>query len=124
MTAQAGEEGAVTAETAMVLPMLVAMTVGLVWLVSLGVTQIRVVDAARETARSLARDDPTATALDLGYRAAPPGARITTETDGERVRVRVAAVSRGPGGLFALLPDVTLDAEAVAAREGASGAGP
>lgn len=117
-----GEAGAVTAETAMVLPMLVALTVGLVWLVSLGVTQIRVVDAARETARSLARDDPPDRALDLGRRVAPPGAAISVEREGERVRVHVAARSRGPGGLFSVLPDVTVDAEAVAATEGAEGA--
>ena len=44
--------GAATAELAMALPLLVAVTVGLVWLLAVGAAQIRVVDAARETARA------------------------------------------------------------------------
>ena len=41
----------------MVLPVLVALTLGLAWVLSLAATQVRVVDAARETARAAARDD-------------------------------------------------------------------
>ncbi len=49
-----GQQGrTVTAETVMVLPLLVAVALGLAWLVSLGATQVRVVDAAREVARSV-----------------------------------------------------------------------
>ena len=68
------EHGAVTAETVMVLPVLVAMTLGLVWVLALAATQVRVVDAARETARAVARDDGRAPAVALGQRVAPDGA--------------------------------------------------
>ena len=109
--------GAVTAETAVVLPVLVAVAIGLAWVVSLGVAHVRVVDAARETARALARDEQSATALSLGRRVAPQGSTISVqERDGTLV-VTVAAEVRGPGGLFRFLPGVEVDAEAVAAKE-------
>ncbi|MFC6345462.1 TadE family protein, partial [Nocardioides hankookensis] len=44
------ERGAATAELAMTLPLLLAVTIGLVWLLSVGAAQVRAVDAARETA--------------------------------------------------------------------------
>jgi len=93
------------------------MALGLVWLVALAVTQIRVVDAARETARALARDEPTAVALDLGRRVAPDRAAITVHEEPGAVRVHVVAEVRGPGGLFASIPGVEVDADAVAAKE-------
>jgi Flp pilus assembly protein TadG len=116
-TAAGRERGAVTAEAAMVLPVLVAATLGLVWLLALATTQVRVTDAAREVARAVARDESPATARALGARVAPAGARIDVLGGGSTVRVRVAADVAGPGGLFGFLPTVTVDAEAVAARE-------
>ena len=111
------ERGSVTAETAVVLPVLVALTLGLVWLVSLAATQVRVVDAARETARAAARDESPSAAVRLGERVAPPGARIEVSEEAGLVRVVVTAEVRGPGGLFAFLPTVEVDADAVAAQE-------
>jgi hypothetical protein len=111
------DRGAVTAETAVALPVLVAVALGLVWLIALAVTQVRVVDAARETARALARDEPVAAALDLGRRVAPDGAGITVHEEPGAVRVHVVAEVRGPGGVFAFLPGVDVDAEAVTAKE-------
>jgi len=107
----------VTAETAVVLPVLVAVVVGLAWVVSLGVTHVRVVDAARETARALARDEQPSVALALGRRVAPDGATITVEDRGDTLAVVVISEVRGPGGLFGFLPGVEVDAEAVAAKE-------
>ncbi len=106
-----------TAETAVVLPVLAALTLGLVWLVSLGVTQVRVVDAARETARAVARDEASSDAVELGMRVAPEQARITVHDQGTSVQVVVQAEVRGPGGLFRFLPPVQVDAEATAAKE-------
>jgi hypothetical protein len=111
------ERGAVAAETAVVIPVLVGVALGLVWLVALAVTQVRVVDAARETARALARDEPAATAVELGRRVAPDDSRIDVVEEPGAVRVHVVAEVRGPGGLFAFLPAVDVDAEAVSARE-------
>lgn len=109
--------GAVTAETAMVIPVLVAITLGMVWLVSLAATQVRLVDAAREVARAVARDEPRAAALALGRRVAPEGASIQVADHGQTVTVTVAAEVQGPGGLFRFLPAVAVDADAVTAKE-------
>jgi len=109
--------GSVTAETAVVLPVIVAVVLGLVWLISLGATHVRVVDAARETARALARDEQRSTAIELGARVAPEGARFSVQEQGSTVVVTVASDVHGPGGLFRFLPSVVVDAEAIAARE-------
>jgi len=111
------ERGAVTAETAMVLPLLVALTIGLTWLLTLGIAQVRAVDAARETARALARDEPDTVAVDLGRQAAPEGAAIDVDHHGDDVVVVVTSTVHGPGGLFGALPGVTVQARAVAASE-------
>jgi len=100
-----------------VIPVLVALALGLVWLLTLAVTQVRVVDAARETARAAARDESHQTAVSLGRRVAPEGSRVALSDDGELVRVTVVAEVRGPGGLFRFLPAVRVDAEAVSAKE-------
>jgi len=118
--ARRGERGAVTAELALVLPVLVAVTIGLVWLLSVGAAQVRTVDAARETARALARGDDEGAAVDRGQRVAPPGSTVTVTRGGGEVRVTVTGKVPGPGGLFAHLPAPTVRAEAVAAEEEAA----
>ena len=101
----------------MVLPLLVAVTAGLVWLLAVGAAQVRVVDAARETARAAARGDADAEAVARGRRVAPERSSVVlTRGGGEVTAVATGRVS-GPGGLFAFLPGVTVRAEAVAAEE-------
>ncbi|MCX6400634.1 MAG: pilus assembly protein [Propionibacteriales bacterium] len=114
----ADQRGAVTAELAVGLPLLLAVTAGLVWLLAVGVDQVRTVDAARETARALARGEDAAVAQSLGQRIAPAGVRITVRHEGDRVVVRARGRVDGPGGLFRNLPGAHLDAEAVAVVEG------
>lgn len=104
----------------MLLPVLVAFTLGLVWLLSLAAAQVRVVDAARETARAIARDDPTTTAVAAGARVAPAGARIAIRRSPGEVRVHVVAEVKGPGGLVRMLPSVEVEAEAVTTPEPSS----
>ena len=111
------ERGAVTAELAMVLPLLVAVTVGLVWLLAVGAAQVRTVDAARETARALARGDDQDEAVARGLRVAPPGSTVSVERSGADVRVEVVGEVAGPGGLLAHLPAAEVRAEAIAAVE-------
>jgi Flp pilus assembly protein TadG len=111
------DRGSVTAETVMVLPLLVAITLGLAWLLSLAATQVRVVDAAREVARAVARDEGRSSALALGRRVAPDGSRIEVRGTEDTVVVRVRAQVRGALGLFAFLPAVDVHADAVAAKE-------
>jgi hypothetical protein len=112
-----GERGAVTAELAMALPVLVAVTVGLVWLLAIGADQLRVVDGARETARALARGDDESAAVAVGRRVAPDGASVDVSSGGSEIRVQVTAVADGPGGIFGFLPSVRLRAEAVTLAE-------
>lgn len=113
----ADERGAVTAELAMALPLLLALTVGLVWLLSVGAAQVRAVDAARETARALARGDDPAAAVAAGERVVPEGGRVSVTTTGGEVVASASAEVDGPGGLFSVLPSVTVRAEAVALAE-------
>ena len=117
MTRSRGDAGAATAELAMALPLLLAVTVGLVWLLSVAAAQVRVVDAARESARAAARGDSSGAAVARGLEVAPPGSRITVSSRGDRVRAAAEGTVSGPGGLFAFLPGVTVRAEAVAAAE-------
>ena len=114
---RATEAGAVTAEAAVVIPLLLAVTLGLVWLVALAATQVRVVDAAREVARSAARGESDPVAVARGRQVAPDGAHVDVSRSGDEVRVRVVADVRGPGGLFSFLPALPVSAEAVAAEE-------
>lgn len=111
------ESGAATAELAMALPLLVAVTLGLVWLLGVGAAQLRVVDAARESARASARGEDAGDAVARGLRVAPEGSRITLREGGGQVTALAVAEVSGPGGLFDFLPGVAVRAEAVAAVE-------
>lgn len=111
------ERGAATAELAMALPLLIAVTIGLVWLLAVGSAQVRAVDAARETARAVARGDDISAAVGRGRQVAPPGSRVSVRDDGDQVTAVVVGRVAGPGGLFGQLPGVTVSAEAVAAAE-------
>lgn len=116
-TERPGQQGAVTAETAVVAPVLALFTVGLAWLVTIGVVHARVVDAAREAARAVARGESVAAGTALARRAGPEGTRVVVSTDGGLVVVTTTAPVRGPGGLFGFLPAFTVHAQAVAAPE-------
>lgn len=117
MTIRRNEVGAVTAEAAVVLPVLVVLALGLAWLVALGGTQVRALDAARETARAVARGEDQATSVDLGEQVATSGARVAVHDEGKTVEVTVDAPVRGPGGIFGFLPSYHARASAVAAKE-------
>jgi Flp pilus assembly protein TadG len=110
----------VTAETAVVLPVLLLVLAGAVAAVTMVGAQLRCVDAAREGARAAARGEPVAVVTALVDRAAPEGAVTTVSLGSDEVRVtvsvRVAAL--GPVPLH-----VTVSAAAVALREPGS-AGP
>lgn len=118
-----GDDGAVTAEAAVVVPLLVAVAMALVWLVALAATQVRVVDAARETARAAARGESDDASTQRGRSVAPDGARIEISRGGGTVTVDVLADVQGPGGLLAFLPAVPVTSRAVAAEEPAAGGG-
>lgn len=114
---RATDRGAVTAELALGLPLLLAVTTGLVWLLAVGAAQVRTVDAAREAARAVARGDDEGAAISLGERIAPDGVRVVVLSRDGRVVVRAGGHVPGPGGLFAFLPGADVHAEAVAVAE-------
>ncbi|MZD08403.1 hypothetical protein GTW43_25480 [Streptomyces sp. SID5785] len=115
--ARGPDRGFVTAEAAVVLPVLVGFTLALVWALLAVSGQIRCVDAARAGARAAARQEPADAAQDAARQAAPSGARVDVSREGDLVRVTVSARSVGPGPL-----SVDLRAEAVAAAEETVGA--
>jgi Flp pilus assembly protein TadG len=117
------DRGAVTAELALALPTLLAVTTALVWLLSVGAAQVRTVDAAREAARAAARGDDPGAAVASGERVAPDGVTVSVATEGGRVVARAAGQVPGPGGLFSFLPGAPVSAEAVALVE-EDGVGP
>jgi Flp pilus assembly protein TadG len=116
------QRGAVTAETAVVLPMIAVFAVGLAWLVSLGVVQVRAQDAAREAARVVARGESAATGTTYARRVATAGATVTIDRSRTSVVVTVDAPVDGPGGFFRFLPSYTVRARSVAALEGSGSA--
>lgn len=112
------QTGAVTAETAVVLPALVAVLAAAVWVVSLAGATLRCVDAAREAARALARGETVASARLLAQQVAPPGADVRTSSDGGLLRVTVQAPAHPPGPVLGRLPTVTVTGDAVTVAEG------
>ncbi|MFG3495645.1 TadE family type IV pilus minor pilin [Streptomyces sp. NPDC047928] len=96
----------------MTLPALVLFTAALLWALSAAAAHIQCVDAARAGARAAARSDPPAVAAAAARSAAPHGATVAVEREGDLWRVRVDAPAPGPGPLA-----LTLHAEAAALAE-------
>ncbi|GGL89368.1 membrane protein [Streptomyces fumigatiscleroticus] len=113
------DRGFVTAESAVVLPVLVVFAMALVWALLIVAAQIQCVDAARTGARAAARQDPAGAVVAVTREAAPRGAEVTVNSEADRIRVVVVArlpVLRG-------LPFEVRD-EAVASVEDGVGAEP
>ncbi|MFA7762192.1 TadE family type IV pilus minor pilin [Streptomyces sp. NPDC048723] len=113
------DRGYVTAEAALVIPALVLFAALLVWALMAAAAQIRCVDAARAGARAAARSELLEVAEAAARAAAPPGARVELEREGDLWRVKVAAKAPGPSGL-----PVRLGAQAVALAEDSVGPPP
>lgn len=111
------EHGMVTAELAVIAPFGVAFALLLLWVVSLGVTQVRIVDASREAARMVARGDSVAEATSAAKHDAPKGARVEVHSAKGFVTVTVTARSGVPLPFFAGVGARRLMATAVAADE-------
>ena len=114
---QVSQRGAVTAEAAAVIPVLLSLVLGSAWFVALAATKVRVVDAAREVARVVARGEAEAAAVSHGRQVAPEGTRFSVRRAGGQVVVEATVAVTGPGGLFGFLPPLTVESEAVAAEE-------
>jgi Flp pilus assembly protein TadG len=112
------ERGMVTAETAVVLPVLLLVLAGAVAAVTLVAAHLKCVDAAREAVRAAARGEDVPTVMAIAGRAGPSGAGGTVSTSGDEVRVTVTArvAPLGPVPLR-----VTVSATAVAVLEPGEG---
>lgn len=107
----------VTAEAAMVIPVLLLVTVALTWLVTLGIAQVRCVDAAREGARLAARGESSGAIMAAVRRAGPAGAQATVEETAAGMTVSVEAAVVPDVPLLDHLPAVTLHADATSTAE-------
>ncbi len=98
---RARSAGMVTAELAVALPAVVLVLALCLGGISLGIDQIRCVDAARLGARALARGETSAVVRDLAGRAGPSGAVVAVSAGGPEVRVEVSVRRQvwglGPG---------------------------
>ncbi len=113
------ERGMVTAETAVAMPLLVVVTLAMVWLVTVGVAQMKVTDAAREGARALARGESPDRAAELA-RTAAPGAEVSLAEGDGTVVVTVRQRVTPPGGVLDALGAATVRSEATALAEGSA----
>lgn len=119
---QGADAGFVTAEAAMVLPVLVFVVTTLVWGLLVVLAQIQCVDAARVGARAAARQDPVDAVTRVAQDAAPHGAEVTVTRRGAHVHVVVVADPPGRGVLpFRLREEAVAEAEDTAGVPGGTG---
>ena len=121
---RSSDSGSVTAETAVVLPVLVVVLAAGVWALSCVAAQLSCVDAARAAARAAARGDSPAVVRDTGSRLAPDGAVVEHRPSDGTVEVRVSAEVRPFGGVLRVLPALHVSGRATAAVEGVMGSAP
>ncbi|WP_112241396.1 TadE family type IV pilus minor pilin [Kribbella monticola] len=117
---RSGERGAVTAEVALAIPMLLATMLFGVWLAGLVIANIRCIDAARDVARAVARGEPPESAQQLGSRTAPRNATISITRSGPDIKVAVTALVTPDWPLLAELPPMHAQAEATIQSEPAN----
>jgi hypothetical protein len=108
----------VTAETAVVLPVLLVVLAAALWVLACVAAQLRCVDAARIGARAAARGDTGAAVVSATTAAAPAGATVQVLRAGGDVTVLVRAVVRPFGAAFVRLPGTPVAARATAIVEG------
>ena len=113
-----GDGGSVTAEAAVVLPVLVAVLLAGLWAIGAATARMRCQDAAHEAARALARGEPQAAVTATVARLAPDGAEVSVRREPPLLRVTVRVVLRPLDGVLRL-PGLPVAADAVAAEEAA-----
>lgn len=107
----------VTAELATIAPFGVALVLLLLWVVSLGLAEVRVTDSAREAARLVARGESVDTATSAARSFAPQHTDVDVRIEDGVVTVRVATTSQMPVPFFSGIGSRTVDAEATAVLE-------
>ncbi|MCF2529232.1 TadE family type IV pilus minor pilin [Yinghuangia soli] len=97
LTRRGSDAGYVTAETAVVLPALVLLVLGLVAGIAAAAAQIRCVDAAQAGARAVARGESVDAANSAAHGLAPREAQFDAVVRDGTVRFRVTAGIPLPG---------------------------
>lgn len=92
------ESGSVTAEAAIVLPLMAVFVLALVWMISLGITEVRAVDAARDAAREIARGGDDAAAVAAARDTVPESSTVRVDHGTEDVAVVVTVRQQPPVG--------------------------
>ncbi len=110
------DRGYVTAETAVVLPVLLVVLSMALWVLAAVSAQLRCTDAAGLAARAAARGEVAAEVARTA-RAAAPGSAVDVEEGPQTVSVRVRLQVRPLGGALRGLPALSVEGRAVAARE-------
>ena len=105
------DRGSTTAELAVAMPVIVLLLLSGLTGVNAVIARLRCFDAAREAALAQSRGEPGEAA---GVRAAPAGATVTVQLDGDLVRatVRMPVHPLGPH-----LPGFVVQGTAIAAME-------
>lgn len=120
----ASERGMVTAETAMVLPALVMITFGLLFVIGAVGAQLRCVDLSREAVRELARGDSQAVVSGAVLAEGPPDAQLSVTRSGGTVTATVTARAPAFGPLADRLGPLVVSASSSALDEATVGAQP
>jgi len=113
----ARDAGQVTAEAAVVLPVLLVVLAAALWILASVAAQVACVDAARVGARAAARGDDPEAVRRAAIAVAPDGARVEVSTAGDEVTVRVSAAVRPFGLALQRLPATRVAGDATALVE-------
>lgn len=97
------DDGMVLLETALAVPLLVAVAALLAWALTLGATSLALGDAARAAARDIARGEPASDALARAA-AAVPGARSELQSGADAAVVVMTTDVRAPVPLLSGMP--------------------
>ncbi len=116
------DRGSVTAEAAMVLPVLLIVLAMALWVLAAVSAQLRCTDAAGVGARAAARGDAPAAVVAAARTVAPAGASVQVQPEQRVVQVVVRVEVRPLGGALRALPGFQVSGRAVAAREDRVGA--
>jgi Flp pilus assembly protein TadG len=113
------QRGAVTAEVAIALPVLLSLLFVGIWSIAVVMVNIQCIDAARDVARAVARGESLEAAHAIGRRTAPSNATIDIKRNGPdiHVTVTVSATPHAKAPLLAALPAAPVTAEATLQSE-------
>lgn len=110
------DRGAVTAELAITLPVLLSLLLLGIWSIGLVILNVQCIDAARDVARAVARGEPPDQAKAIGHRTIPTGT-ITITREGSDIHVTVTATPTHNPPLLASLAPTHLTAQATLQSE-------